>query len=163
MNFELNKSAYSRYLGRGLYIALEFSHPSWSQTYRLINNNKAIDIEGNTYIAFPFKVLFSTQEENAGTSISLSNIDRQVIQQLKIALQSSQKNSNIQCKVYLAHIERDTSGNLISEKYDRGTYEVVNYEITKTQVNLGINLILSLAFNIGTRRYNRNLFKNLYL
>lgn len=161
--FEFKKSAYSRYLGRGIYFLLEFSHSSWSQTHRFINNNKSIEIESYTYLGLPFKLILNTQGENAGTSIGIANIDRQLTQQIKLAVKSEFNNENIQCKIFLAHIERDTSGNLTKEKYDRGTFEVINIEITKEQINLGINLILSLGFNIGTIRYNRNLFKNLYL
>ncbi|PNX49889.1 MAG: hypothetical protein BV457_00180 [Thermoplasmata archaeon M9B1D] len=161
--FELKKSAYSRYLGRGLYILLEFSHSSWLETYRFINNNKTITIDSNEYLGLPFKLLFNTQGENSGTSIGIANIDRQLTYKIREAVKSSYKNKNIQCKIYLAHIERDTSGNLISEKYDRGTFEVISLDIDKTQINLGINLILSIGYNIGTIRYNKNLFPNLYL
>jgi len=63
---------------------LEISHSSFS-TLRFVNNNEDITHGGNTYTAYPFKIVLSSEsgEEISRASLEIDNIDRSIIQELR--------------------------------------------------------------------------------
>ena len=155
MVFELDKNSFSRYLGRSVNLLVELSHSEFDETFYLINDTKNQTIDGQEYTAFPFDITLPSQSESQGTKIILSNISQLVTNQLSKIINS---NENIIAEVYIANIETDTA-----EKYSKGTFEVMQANSTPEQVDLTINLRMSLDYNVGTKRYNQQLFPNLFL
>jgi len=157
-NYELVKSAFSRQLGRGVNILVEFSHSQFTSTFRLCDNTAPITTAEGTFEPFPFKYVLNTQGETQGASIVLGNIDRQVAREIRRAT----NNESIVCRVWIANIEK-IDGNITASTYDAGTFEVFTPTITPETVTLNLNLRLSLEFNQGKLRYNQTNFPNLYL
>ena len=158
MNLELIKSAASRYLGRGIYQAVELRHSGFSQDWLLINGTKGITIDGVTYEAFPFALTLSPQGDNAGASLQLANVDRRITEELSAAL----TNESIIVDIYIVHIEK--KGTIIEgERYHKGQFEVINAEVTQDAVSLGVALRSSVGYNASSLRFNKNDFGNIYL
>lgn len=153
--FELDKNSLTRQLGRSVNLLIELSHSYFEQTYYFINNTKAINIDGQEYMPFPFDLTLPAQTENVGTQITISNVDTEISRQIKKTVFS---NENIVLKLYIANIETD-----FAEKIDFGIYEITEPTITLEGISAEINIRHSLNFNVGTIRYNRQLFPNLYL
>lgn len=158
MSFELIKSAYSRYLGRFEFFLLELDHPNWAQTYFFINNNEPLTIEGQEYTGLPFAFTLNTQGETSGSTLSIANIDRQIAQKLKEAI----GNDDLTCKVSLCHFE-NADGVVKTDVEFKGEFLVVNTQINIEQIDLALNLRISLDFNVSTIRYNKQRFPNIYL
>jgi hypothetical protein len=154
MSFEMDKNSYSRYLGRGFNLAIEISH-SELDTFYLINDITDITIDSQEYQAFPFDIVLPSQNEKQGTQLIMSNINQLVTNELINIVTS---NENMIVKVYIVNVESETA-----EKYDKGTFEIMSAEVTQEQVNFSINLRHSLDYNVGTKRYNQQLFGNLFL
>ena len=154
MSFEMDKNSYSRYLGRSFNLAIVLSH-SQLETFYLINDNTNITIDSQEYQAYPFDIVLPSQNETQGTQLVMSNVNQLITNELIKVINS---NENIICKVYIVNIETN-----IAEKYDKGIFEIMNVEVTQEQVNFSINLRHSLNYNVGTKRYNQQLFGNLFL
>ena len=156
-NLELIKSAFSRDLGRSIKILAEFSHSQFDETFRIVDNTEAITIDGDTFSPYPFKFIQNSQGETQGATLALSNVDRNIARQIKKAT----TNENIVCKIWICQIEKDDVLNV--ERYESGTFEVFSPVITKEATAINLNLRVSIEYNVGTVRYNTNLFPNLYL
>ena len=157
-NFEIYKSAVSRYLGRSLNYIVEFSHSAWDNPYRLINNTTQIEYEGETYTPYPFQITLPTQGQDEGTSIILSNIDDELMQLFEQTIYS---NENIICTLYLVQLEKVQSGILVDAE-PKGTFEVVSAAATVDALNLGLDFKSCLPYNLGVYRFNQTNFGNLY-
>lgn len=153
--FELDKNSYSRYLGRNVNFLIELSHSVWNQTYYLINDTKSLELDGITYEPYPFDLTMPSQTEQQGTQIILSNVQNVAGNLIKETINT---NENITMQLYLVNRELETA-----EKYDKGSFEIFEPQITNEIVNATINLRHSFDINCGSIRYNRQLFPNLYL
>ena len=153
--FELDKNSFSRYLGRGLCLLVEISHSQLPQTYYLINNIKDITIDGQLYQAYPFDVILPSQTEQSGTKITLSNINNTISKELVAIVDS---NENVIVQLYIANIEDNAN-----EKINKGSFELTEIAITNEVVTGTINIRNCLDINLGSIRYNKQLFPNLYL
>lgn len=158
MNYENIKSAFSRQLGRGVHVLVEFSHSKFTDTFRLIDNTESVLVEGDTFEPYPFKFVQSTQGETSGASIILSNIDRTIVNELKKATD----NESIVCTVWIANVEK-VGDTLNVDRYSAGTFEVFSPVVTIDSTSLSLNLRISLDYNVGSLRYSPVLFRNLYL
>lgn len=157
-NFELIKSAFSRQLGRSVKVMVEFSHSKFTETFRIIDNTEAVTVSGDTFNPYPFKFIANAQGQTQGGSIVLSNVDRNIAGEIR----SATDNETIVATVWIAHLESD--GTTINvERVSAGVFEVFSPVITKQSITLTLNLRVSLDYNMGTIRYNPNLFPNLYL
>lgn len=152
--FELDKNSFSRYLGRGVAMLIELSHSEFSQTYHLINDTKALEINGITYQPFPFDITLPSQTEQDGTQFTFSNVNNYVANILSSVVTS---NENILMQIYICNREEETA-----DKIDFGLYEVSGPTITNEAATAKINVRHSLDYNIGTITYNKNLFPNLF-
>ncbi|MBQ2391411.1 MAG: DUF1833 family protein [Clostridia bacterium] len=153
--FELDKNSYSRYLGRNVNFLIEMSHSLWDKEYCLINDTKALELDGKTYEPYPFDLTMPSQTEQQGTQIVLSNVQNLAANLINKTVFS---NENIVLKLYLVNRETETA-----EKFEKGEFEVFNPTITNESVSATINLRHSFDINCGSIRYNRQLFPNLYL
>lgn len=153
--FELDKNSFSRYLGRGLCLLVEISHSQLPQTYYLINNIKDITIDGQLYQAYPFDVILPSQTEQSGTKITLSNINNTISKELAAIVSS---NENVIVQLYIANIEDNAN-----EKINKGSFELTEIAITNEVVTGTINIRNCLDINLGSIRYNKQLFPNLFL
>src|SRR5574344_748312 len=153
--FELDKNSFSRYLGRGLCLLVEISHSQLPQTYYLINNIKDVTIDGQLYQAYPFDVILPSQTEQSGTKITLSNINNTISKELAAIVSS---NENVIVQLYIANIEDSAN-----EKINKGSFELTEIAITNEVVTGTINIRNCLDINLGSIRYNKQLFHNLYL
>lgn len=153
--FELDKNSFSRYLGRGLCLLVEISHSQLPQTYYLINNIKDVTIDGQLYQAYPFDVILPSQTEQSGTKITLSNINNTISKELAAIVSS---NENVIVQLYIANIEDNAN-----EKINKGSFELTEIAITNEVVTGTINIRNCLDINLGSIRYNKQLFPNLYL
>lgn len=153
--FELDKNSFSRYLGRGLCLLVEISHSQLPQTYYLINNIKDITIDGQLYQAYPFDVILPSQTEQSGTKITLSNINNTISKELAAIVDS---NENVIVQLYIANIEDNAN-----EKINKGSFELTEIAITNEVVTGTINIRNCLDINLGSIRYNKQLFPNLFL
>lgn len=154
MVFELDKNSYSRYLGRTFILLLEFTHSLLTPFY-LTNDTQSLDLDGKTYLPFPFDLVLPSQSEQQGIQLVMSNVNQLVTNELAKVISS---NENIICKVYICNRETETA-----EKYERGTFEVMDADINQQSINFRLNLRTSFKYNVGTKRYNQQLFRNLYL
>lgn len=155
MSFELNKNAFSNYVPNQILFLVEFSHSEFKQTYFITNNTSNILVNNNTYEPFPFVFNIPAQGETQGSNLTLSNIDRQITQEISSIILS---NENILAQIHLCLIEDNTP-----EVFNLGLFEIFTSDISKETVILGINQRVSLGFNVGTIRYSQRLFSNLYL
>lgn len=153
--FELDKNSFSRYLGRGLCLLVEISHSQLPQTYYLINNIKDVTIDGQLYQAYPFDVILPSQTEQSGTKITLSNVNNTISKELVAIVDS---NENVIVQLYIANIEDNAS-----EKINKGSFELTEIAITNEVVTGTINIRNCLDINLGSIRYNKQLFPNLFL
>lgn len=153
--FELDKNSYSRYLGRNVVFCVELSHPQWTQQYNLVNDTKPVTIEGVEYQPFPFDVKLPSQTEQQGTQIVFSNVKNLASNLIRDIVNS---NDSIVIQLYIANIE---SG--VAERYDKGEFELFNPSITPEQVSATLNLRHCFDVNVGSIRYNKQLFPNLFL
>lgn len=153
--FELDKNSFSRYLGRGVCFLIELSHSSWEQVYYLTNNTKKVELGGKTYEPYPFDIVLPSQTEQQGTQIVLSNVHNLAANLIN---QTVNSNENIKMQLYLANVEND-----VAEKFNKGTFEIFSPQITSEAVSANINLRHSFNVNCGSKRYNRQLFPNLYM
>lgn len=153
--FELDKNSFSRYLGRNVNLLIELSHSAWDKTYYLINDTKALILDGATYEPYPFDLTMPSQTEQQGTQIILSNINNVAANLIKSTVNT---NENILMRLYLVNRELETA-----EKFDKGEFEIFNPQITNESITATINLRHSFDINCGSIRYNRQLFPNLYL
>lgn len=153
--FELDKNSFSRYLGRGLCLLVKISHSQLPQTYYLINNIKDITIDGQLYQAYPFDVILPSQTEQSGTKITLSNINNTISKELVAIVDS---NENVIVQLYIANIEDNAN-----EKINKGSFELTEIAITNEVVTGTINIRNCLDINLGSIRYNKQLFPNLFL
>lgn len=153
--FELDKNSFSRYLGRGLCLLVEISHSQLPQTYYLINNIKDVTIDGQLYQAYPFDVILPSQTEQSGTKITLSNINNTISKELAAIVSS---NENVIVQLYIANIEDNAS-----EKINKGSFELTEIAITNEVVTGTINIRNCLDINLGSIRYNKQNFPNLFL
>lgn len=153
--FELEKNSFSRYLGRGVCFCIELSHSSWTETYYLTNNNTQIILDGNTYLPYPFDLVLPSQTEQQGTQIVLSNIQNLAANLINNTVSS---NENIKLQLYIVNVETETA-----EKFDKGSFEIFNPQITNESISANLNLRQSFNINCGSMRYNRQLFPNLFL
>jgi phage-related protein len=153
--FELDKNSFSRYLGRGLCLLVEISHSQLPQKYYLINNIKDVTIDGQVYQAYPFDVILPSQTEQSGTKITLSNINNTISKELAAIVSS---NENVIVQLYIANIEDNAN-----EKINKGSFELTEIAITNEVVTGTINIRNCLDINLGSIRYNKQLFPNLYL
>lgn len=157
-NIELIKSAFSRQLGRSVKVMVEFSHSQFSQTFRIVDNTEAITVSGDTFEPYPFSFVANTQGETQGGSIVLSNVDRTIAGEIRNATD----NESIVAQVWVANVESNGT-DINVERVEAGTFEVFSPVINKQSITLNLNLRISLEYNLGTVRYNPNLFPNLYL
>ena len=158
MAIEMIKSAFSRKLGRSVKFLVEISHPNLSKTYRIIDNTEAVTVDGDTFNPYPFKFLQNAQTETQGARLALSNVDRNLANELRNATD----NENIICRIWVANVEKQ--GDTVNvERIDAGTFEVFSPVVTKEVTTFTLNLRVSLNYNLSTVRYNPNLFPNLYL
>ena len=153
--FELDKNSYSRYLGRNVVFCVELSHPNWNEVYRLVNDTKAVTIEGVEYQPFPFDLKLPSQKEQQGTQIVFSNVNNLASNLIRDIVNS---NDSIIVQLYIANIESNTA-----EKYDKGEFELFSPSITPEQVSATLNLRHCFDVNCGSIRYNKQLFPNLFL
>lgn len=153
--FELDKNSFSRYLGRSVCLLVEISHPELSQTYYLINNIVDKTIEGQLYQAYPFDIILPSQTEQSGTKITLSNINNIISKEIVDIVNS---NENVIVQLYIANIEDNDS-----EKIDKGSFELTEIAITNEVVTGTINIRNCFDINLGSIRYNKQLFPNLFL
>lgn len=153
--FELDKNSFSRYLGRNVVFLLELSHPLWEQSYYIVNDTKPLTLDGTTYEPFPFDVKLPSQTEQQGTQIVFSNIKNLASNLIRSVVGS---NDNIVVQFYIANVETSTA-----EKFDKGEFELFNPTITPEQVSATLNLRHSFNINVGSIRYNKQLFPNLFL
>lgn len=153
--FELDKNSFSRYLGRGLCLLVEISHSQLPQTYYLINNIVDVTIDGQLYQAYPFDVILPSQTEQSGTKITLSNINNTISKELAAIVSS---NENVIVQLYIANIEDNAN-----EKINKGSFELTEIAITNEVVTGTINIRNCLDINLGSIRYNKQLFPNLFL
>ena len=153
--FELDKNSFSRFLGRGLCLLVEISHSQLPQTYYLINNIKDVTIDGQLYQAYPFDVILPSQTEQSGTKITLSNINNTISKELAAIVSS---NENVIIQLYIANIEDNAS-----EKINKGSFELTEIAITNEVVTGTINIRNCLDINLGSIRYNKQNFPNLFL
>jgi phage-related protein len=153
--FELDKNSYSRYLGRNVVFCVELSHPNWNEVYRLVNDTKAVTIDGVEYQPFPFDLKLTSQKEQQGTQIVFSNVNNLASNLIRDIVNS---NDSIIVQLYIANIESNTA-----ERYDKGEFELFNPSITPEQVSATLNLRHCFDVNCGSIRYNKQLFPNLFL
>jgi hypothetical protein len=153
--FELDKNSYSRYLGRNVVFCVELSHPNWNEVYRLVNDTKAVTIEGVEYQPFPFDLKLPSQKEQQGTQIVFSNVNNLASNLIRDIVNS---NDSIIVQLYIANIESNTA-----EKYNKGEFELFNPSITPEQVTATLNLRHCFDVKCGSIRYNKQLFPNLFL
>lgn len=153
--FELDKNSFSRYLGRGLCLLVEISHSQLPQTYYLINNIVDVTIDGQVYQAYPFDVILPSQTEQSGTKITLSNINNTISKELAAIVSN---NENVIVQLYIANIEDNAN-----EKINKGGFELTEIAITNEVVTGTINIRNCLDINLGSIRYNKQLFPNLFL
>ena len=153
--FELDKNSYSRYLGRNVVFCVELSHPNWNEIYRLVNDTKAVIIDGVEYQPFPFDLKLPSQKEQQGTQIVFSNVNNLASNLIRDIVNS---NDSIIVQLYIANIESNTA-----ERYDKGEFELFNPSITPEQVSATLNLRHCFDVNCGSIRYNKQLFPNLFL
>lgn len=153
--FELEKNSFSRYLGRCVNLLIELSHSAWDKNYNLINNTRALTLDGIIYEPYAFDITMPSQTEQQGTQIILSNINNVAANLVK---QTIETNENIVLRLYLVNRELETA-----QKFDKGEFEVFNPQITNEAISATINLRHSFDFNCGSIRYNKQLFPNLYL
>lgn len=153
--FELDKNSYSRYLGRNVVFCVELSHPNWNEVYRLVNDTKAVIIEGFEYQPFPFDLKLPSQKEQQGTQIVFSNVNNLASNLIRDIVNS---NDSIIVQLYIANVESNTA-----ERYDKGEFELFNPSITPEQVSATLNLRHCFDVNCGSIRYNKQLFPNLFL
>lgn len=155
---ELIKSAFSRFLGRSVKVMVELSHSEFTQTYRMIDNTEEVTVDGDTFKPYAFKLINNAQGETQGARLVLSNIDRSVASEIRNAT----TNENIVCRVWIAHLEKK-DGVINIERHDAGTFEVYSPVVTKDSTSMTLNLRISINYNLGTYRYTKNFFPNLYL
>lgn len=153
--FELDKNSYSRYLGRNVVFCVELSHPNWNEVYRLVNDTKAVIIDGVEYQPFPFDLKLPSQKEQQGTQIVFSNVNNLASNLIRDIVNS---NDSIIVQLYIANIESNTA-----ERYDKGEFELFSPSITPEQVSATLNLRHCFDVNCGSIRYNKQLFPNLFL
>jgi len=153
--FELDKNSFSRYLGRTVCMFLELEHSNFPQIFRLVNNTKAIEVDGKTFEPFPFDIILPSQTEQQGTQIVLSNINNYIANEIKKVVNS---NEDIHLQLYIGNIETQEV-----ELYDKGHFIVTEPVITPESVTATVNIDHCLDYNLGTIRFNRQLFPNLYL
>ena len=153
--FELDKNSYSRYLGRNVVFCVELSHPNWNEVYRLVNDTKAVTIDGVEYQPFPFDLKLPSQKEQQGTQIVFSNVNNLASNLIRDIVNS---NDSIIVQLYIANIESNTA-----ERYDKGEFELFSPSITPEQVSATLNLRHCFDVNCGSIRYNKQLFPNLFL
>lgn len=153
--FELEKNSFSRYLGRGVCMCIELSHSTWDENYYLTNDTKEITIDGKTYQPFPFDITLPSQTEQQGTQIIISNVQNIAANLVKQTIES---NENIVLQLYIVNREEE-----ISQKFNKGEFEIFNPEITNEGIQATVNLRHSFDINCGSMRYNRQLFPNLFL
>jgi hypothetical protein len=153
--FELDKNAFSRGLGRSINILLEVSHSAFNEPFYLINDTKPLTIDDKIYQPFPFDIMLPNQTETQGTQITFSNINNYVSNELRKTIDS---NEYVNIKVYFANIEKDEY-----ETYECGIFELIQVKITQEVVSGILNIKNCFDVNLGTIRYNQQLFHNLYL
>ena len=158
MSFEFLKSAYSRSLGRYEFFLLEFNHPDWDKTWYFVNNNVPVTVDGQEYLGLPFKFVLNTQGETSGSAVAIANVDRRITQYLKQAI----GNDDLTCKISLVHYE-NAGGVVKTDTEFKGEFLVTNTQIGIEQIDLSLNLRISLDFNLSTIRYNKQRFSNIYL
>ena len=153
--FELDKNSYSRYLGRNFKFVIELEHSAFYSTYCFINDTKEIEIEGKVYQPYPFDLVLPAQTETQGTQIVMSNIQNIAANEIGKTIYT---NENIILRLYFVNIESE-----ITEKYSAGIFELKYVTITPESITGTINIRHNLEINIGSIRYNRQLFPNLFL
>jgi len=153
--FELDKNSFSRYLGRGISLCIELSHSLWDETYYLINDTKPLELDGVTYLPFPFDIVLPSQTEKQGTQIVISNVQNLAANLIQ---QTVNSNENITLQLYVVNREME-----IAEKFDKGLFEIFSPQITNDTISATINLRHSFNINCGSMRYNKQLFPNLFL
>lgn len=153
--FELHKNSLSRYLGRSVNLAIELSHSEFEDTYYLVNDTKELIIDGKTYTPYIFDLALPAQTEQQGTQFIISNANNIVAQQIEKIVNS---NENIILKLYLVNIEDE-----VAEMYDKGEFEIMDIVVSPESATATINIRHCLNYNIGTLRYNKQLFRNLSL
>lgn len=153
--FELDKNSFSRYLGRGLCLLVEISHSELPQTYYLINNTVDVTIDSQVYQAYPFDVILPSQTEQSGTKITLSNVNNTISNELAAIVNS---NESVIITIYIANIENNAN-----EKINKGIFELTEIAVTNEVVTGTINIKNCLDINLGSIRYNKQNFPNLFL
>jgi len=152
--FELDKNAFTRTLNRVYCWAIELSHSQFEETYYLVNNNETVTIDGKTYQPFPFNFIPPAQTEQEGTKITMSNINNAVAKQMNEVVMS---NENIQIDVYGLNIETDDV-----EYFPSGLFELKDITMDNENVTGTINIRSCLDINLGSMRYTKQNFPNLY-
>lgn len=147
MSIELLKSISAVVQPRGIFDIIILSHSSFESTYRLINDTKGIVIEGEEYSAFPFAITLTPKGEITGASITFSNIDRLIAEEVTKAMQVAPDES-ISCEHWNIIVERD-SGDYYETSY-QGRFELVTPEITKESISAGLMLRSGLPYNASS-------------
>lgn len=153
--FEFDKNSYSRYLGRNFKMLIELTHSKFSEPFRFINDTKPLEIDALTFKPYPFDVVLPAQTEMQGTQIVMSNVQNLVANEIKKTIYT---NENILVNLYFVNVETQAA-----EKYDAGLFELESVQITPETVTGTINIRHNLNINIGSLRYNNQLFPNLFL
>lgn len=157
--FELDKSSTLRCLNQSVNYLLEISHPAWGETYYLINNQTAIEYNGNTYQPFPFVMSLPTHGLSEGVNLTIANVDRQITD---LYSQTIKNELPIKVKISVIIIEVH-NGQYYSAIDEKGIFEVVGGECTKEALVLSLDMSTCMDYNIGVYRFNPNLFPNIYL
>jgi len=153
--FELDKNSFSRYLGRNICMLIELTHSEFEDPYYLVNNTKAVTIDGKTYNPFPFDLILPSQTEQQGTQVVFSNVNNYLAKQISEIVYS---NENVQLQLYIANVETSDV-----EKINKGLFEITEVVVSPESVTATINIRNCLNINVGTKRYNKQNFPNLYL
>lgn len=74
-----------------IYHTLEFYHPSFDETIRVVRGQENITAGGSLYqaFAFDFSLPSVTPNGSMGLSITIDNVDRLIVRQLELASQST--------------------------------------------------------------------------
>lgn len=74
-----------------IYHSLEFYHPSFNETIRVVRGEESITAGGQFYQAFAFDFSLPSATPNGpmGLSIAIDNADRMIVTQLELASQST--------------------------------------------------------------------------
>lgn len=153
--FEFDKNSYSRYLGRNFRMLIELTHSAFDSPFYFINDTKPLEIDNITYQPYPFDIILPSQTEMQGTQVVLSNVQNLAANEIKKTIYT---NENVQLNLFFVNIET-----VAAEKYNAGLYELDSVQITNESITGVINIRHNLNINIGSIRYYKELFPNLFL